>query len=101
MNPLQTPEAIQKRAAVAAARREDPSYKTSREDDTSVCWNYADKEVEIFTNRKLVYEKCLQRNPNPKRAVADDLERVYSLVYGFSDLRSPETILKVTNQQND
>lgn len=99
MDYLHTPEALAKAAATREERRGDPAYKTSLEDDTSICWNYEDKEVEIFTNRKLVFKKCLERNPFPKRVKADDQERVYSLIYGFKDLRSPETILKVLNTQ--
>ena len=98
MTHLHSPEARAKAAAIRAARKDDPSYKQSQEDDTSICWNYQDREVEVFTNRRVIYERCLKRNPTPKRVVADHKNRVYSLIYDFSAVRDPFTCLKVDRQ---
>ena len=101
MTHLHSPESRAKAAAIRAARKDDPSYRQTKEDDTSVCWNYADREVEVFTNRRVIFEKCLQRNPNVKRVVKDHKNRVYSLIYDFSAVRDPFTCLKVESLTNE
>ena len=101
MTHLTSPEARAKAAAIRAARKDDPSYRQTKEDDTSICWNYQDREVEVFTNRRVIFEKCLARNPNTKRVVKDHTNRVYSLIYDFSAVRDPFTSLKVESPANE
>lgn len=67
----------------------------SKYDDTSISWDYENNTVEVFTNRRGVYEKCLKRSPNPLKNVCNDVERLYTLTYAFDAIRGPETIVKV------
>lgn len=70
------------------------NFTRSNEDDTSVCWNYQDRTVEIFTNRRSVYERCIECNSTTLQRTEDDVNRVYTLEYSFDEIRAPELILK-------
>ena len=70
-----------------------PNYTRSIEDDTSICWNYVDRTVEIFTNRRRIFEKCIDTNSNYLKRSENDRERVYTIEYSFDELRSPEKCL--------
>lgn len=71
----------------------NPNYSRSNEDDTSICWNYQDRTVEIFTNRRHIYEKCIEANSSYLKSTENDRDRVYTLEYSFDEIRSPEKCL--------
>jgi len=73
----------------------------SQDDDTSVFWDYRSKTIEIFTNRRSIYEKCLERNGKPIRKVCDDEARVYRLFYPFDQARTADTIVKILKEATE
>lgn len=58
--------------------------------ETTLVWNYPEREVELYTTDRRLWLRCIRRNPRFLRA--KDLKPGYVLVYSMDLARRPEMI---------
>lgn len=61
--------------------------------ESTISYDYDRREVEFYFTRESNYLKM--RSRNPYYLIAEDLKPGYRLVYPFSQIRTPEYLLRV------
>ncbi len=61
--------------------------------ESTVAYDYDKREVEFYFTRESNYLKMMDRNPNFIEAI--DLNPGFRIVYPFSQVRTPEYLLRV------
>lgn len=63
--------------------------------ESTISYDYDRRELELYFTRRSNFEKCKARNSNYIKAV--ELNPGFVIVYPFNECRTPEYILRVSN----